>query len=206
MHIRSAEFVIGAVAPADLPADGLLEVAFSGRSNVGKSSLINKLVQRKSLARTSSTPGKTQQLNYYRVNHQFYMVDLPGYGYVSGGVGLRQKLGRLTETYVGGRDQLGAIIQLVDARRGPTDLDMLMIEWLLKRQKPFLLVFTKTDKLSRIKLNNQLSQLEKDGKLAGIPFAPFSAMSGLGREDILEWICEETGLSADGPYGVTDKQ
>ena len=202
MHIRSAEFVIGAASPADLPADGLLEVAFSGRSNVGKSSLINSLVQRKNLARTSSTPGKTQQLNYYRVNHQFYMVDLPGYGYVSGGVELRRKLGRLTENYVESRNELGAIIQLVDARRGPTELDMLMLEWLLKYQKPFLLVFTKIDKLSRNKLNNQLTQLEKEGGLAGISFAPFSAVSGLGREDILEWIGNETGLAAARPCGA----
>ena len=205
MHIRSAEFVIGAVSPADLPVDGLLEVAFSGRSNVGKSSLINRLVQRKNLARTSSTPGKTQQLNYYRVNHQFYMVDLPGYGYVSGGVELRRKLGRLTENYVESRNELGAIIQLVDARRGPTELDMLMIEWLLKYQKPFLLVFTKIDKLSRNKLNSQLTQLEKEGGLAGISFAPFSAVSGLGREDILEWICNETGLAAVRPCGAVYK-
>ena len=205
MHIRSAEFVIGAASPADLPADGLLEVAFSGRSNVGKSSLINRLVQRKSLARTSSTPGKTQQLNYYRVNHQFYMVDLPGYGYVSGGVELRWKLGQLTENYVESRNELGAIIQLVDARRGPTELDMLMIEWLLKYQKPFLLVFTKTDKLSRNKLNSQLNRLEKEGGLAGISFAPFSAVSGLGREDILEWICNETGLAAASPCGAVYK-
>ena len=202
MHIRSAEFVIGAASPADLPADGLLEVAFSGRSNVGKSSLINRLVQRKNLARTSSTPGKTQQLNYYCVNHQFYMVDLPGYGYVSGGVELRRKLGRLTENYVESRNELGAIIQLVDARRGPTELDMLMLEWLLKYQKPFLLVFTKIDKLSRNKLNNQLTQLEKEGGLAGISFAPFSAVSGLGREDILEWIGNETGLAAARPCGA----
>ncbi len=194
MHICSAEFVLGAASQADLPADGLLEVAFSGRSNVGKSSLINRLVQRKNLALTSSTPGKTQQLNYYRVNHQFYLVDLPGYGYVSGGVGLRQRLGRLVETYVKSRSELAAIVQLVDARCGPTGLDMLMIEWLLNHQKPFLLVFTKADKLSRNKLNKQLNRLEAEGRLAGISFAPFSAVSGLGREDILEWICTETGL------------
>ncbi len=192
MHIHSAEFVVGAVSQTDLPADGLLEVAFSGRSNVGKSSLINKLVQRKNLARTSSTPGKTQQLNYYRINRSFYMVDLPGYGYVSGGIELRRKLGRLAEIYVERRVELGAIVQLVDARHGPTELDMLMIEWLLQRQKPFLLVFTKADKLSRNQLNKQISRLETEGQLAGISFAPVSAVSGMGCADVLEWIFAET--------------
>ena len=193
MHIRSAEFTIGAVSRADLPADGLSEVAFSGRSNVGKSSLINRLVQRRSLARTSSTPGKTQQLNYYRINKLFYMVDLPGYGYVSGGVGLRAKLGRLTTDYVENRPQLAAIIQLVDVRNGPTDLDLQMIGWLRQQQKPFLLVFTKIDKLSRNKLNNKLRELEAAGDMGGLPFAPFSAVNGVGRDDVFEWITDNIG-------------
>jgi GTP-binding protein len=188
MHIRSAEFMIGAVSRSDLPTDGLSEVAFAGRSNVGKSSLINRLVQRRALARTSSTPGKTQQLNYYRVNNLFYMVDLPGYGYVSGGVGLRKKLGRLTTNYVENRPQLAAIVQLVDVRNGPTELDLQMIEWLRKQQKPFLLVFTKVDKLSKNKLTNRLREVEAGGDLGGLPFASFSAVSGVGRDDILEWI------------------
>jgi GTP-binding protein len=100
MRCDSAEFVVGAVSPKDFPEDGFPEVVFSGRSNVGKSSLINSLLQRKKLARTSSTPGKTQQLNYYRVNKELYFVDLPGYGYVRGGKGLREKLGNLVETFV----------------------------------------------------------------------------------------------------------
>ena len=194
MHIHSVEFVVGAVRPADLPTDGLIEVAFSGRSNVGKSSLINRLAQRRKLARTSSTPGKTQQLNYYRLNDALYLVDLPGYGYVQGGAALRRELGRLVENYVETRKELRVIVQLVDARHGPTALDMHVIEGLLDHQKPFLLVFTKADKLSPSRLKMRLDQLEGEGKLAGIPFAPFSALTGQGRADILEWIVAESGL------------
>ena len=188
MHIRSAEFTIGAVRQADLPSDGFPEVAFSGRSNVGKSSLINSLLQRRRLAHTSSKPGKTQQLNYYRVNHKFYCVDLPGYGFVRGGVALREKLGRLTGAYLETRRELRAVVQLVDARHGPLELDLTMIDWLLHRQKPFLLVFTKADKLSRNKLDKQLGLLESEGRLAGISFVPFSALNGRGRADVLQWI------------------
>ena len=188
MHIRTAEFSIGVARQSDLPDDGLFEVAFSGRSNVGKSSLINRLLRRKNIARTSSTPGKTQQLNYYRVNDQFYLVDLPGYGFVKGGAGLRKKLGRLTAAYVESRKELGAIIQLVDARNGPTESDMQMIEWLKGRGKPFLLVFTKADKLTRNKMDSRLVQLEAEGNLSGHSFAVFSAVSGTGRDDIMEWI------------------
>ena len=130
MRINSAEFIVGAVGTADRPSDSQPEVAFAGRSNVGKSSLINRLVQRKALARTSSTPGKTQQLNYYHINGSFYLVDLPGYGYVHGGVNLRQRLGKMTESYLRQRDELRAIVQLVDARHGPTELDQVMIDWL----------------------------------------------------------------------------
>lgn len=201
MHIRSAEFTIGAVRQADLPSDGIPEIAFSGRSNVGKSSLINSLLQRRKLAHTSSTPGKTQQLNYYRVNHRFFFVDLPGYGFVQGGVALREKLGRLTETYLENRRELRAVVQLVDARHGPTKLDLTMIDWLRNCRKPFLLVFTKADKLSRSKLCKQLDLIESEGRLAGISFVPFSALNGRGRADVLEWIS-----AAVQPRGIEAKE
>ena len=188
MNFRSAEFVIGAVHQRDLPSDGLPEIAFSGRSNVGKSSLINKLVQRKKLARTSSTPGKTQQLNYYRVDERFYLVDLPGYGFMRGGLDLRARLGRLTESYLENRGELRAVVQLVDARHGPTELDRMMIDWLRNSRKPFLLVFTKADKLSRSKLNREFGRIEASGEFAEIAFVPFSALTGQGRNDVLEWL------------------
>jgi GTP-binding protein len=190
MRFTSIEFTIGAVRAADLPAAGLPEIAFAGRSNVGKSSLINRLVQRKKLARTSSTPGKTQQLNYYLANERFYLVDLPGYGFVHGGVGLRATLGKIVEGYIADRDALCAVLQLIDARHGPTELDRQMTDWLKASGKPFLLVFTKADKLSRNKLKQQFDRLDSQGSLAGISFVPFSAVDGRGKDDILGWIAE----------------
>ena len=188
MLFRSAEFTIGAVRAADLPTNGQPEIAFAGRSNVGKSSLINRLVKRKKLARTSSTPGKTQQLNYYWINGDFYFVDLPGYGFVQGGVGLREKLGRMVQGYVEKREPLRAVLQLIDMRHGPTESDRMMIDWLKGVNTPFLLVFTKADKLSRNKQKGLFDRLESEGTLAGISFVPFSAVSGQGRDDIVEWI------------------
>ena len=191
MRINSAEFIVGAVATADRPSDSQPEVAFAGRSNVGKSSLINRLVQRRALARTSSTPGKTQQLNYYHINGSFYLVDLPGYGYVHGGVNLRQRLGKMTEAYLTTREGLRAVVQLVDARHGPTELDRVMIDWLRASAKPFLLVFTKSDKLSKGKLEKQVELFESEGTLTGLLYTTFSAVTDSGREEIWDWIAEQ---------------
>ena len=188
MNFNQTHFTTSADRLAGCPEDSLAEIAFSGRSNVGKSSLINRLLQRKKLARTSSTPGKTQQLNYYWVNGEFYFVDLPGYGFVQGGIGLREKLGRMVRGYVEERKPLRAVLQLIDMRHGPTDLDRMMIDWLKEVNTPFLLVFTKADKLSRNKQGVFFNRLESEGTLAGISFVPFSAVSGQGRDDIEEWI------------------
>lgn len=191
IRIHSAEFVVGAVGERDAPADGLPEVAFAGRSNVGKSSLLNCLVQRRKLAHTSSTPGRTQQLNYFRVNDSYYFVDLPGYGFVQGGVDLRRTLGKLTGTYLGGRQQLRAVVLLLDVRHGPSALDLEMVATLRRGGRPFLLVLTKSDKLSRGKLSRQIAALESSGELADLPYLTFSAETGAGRDDLLQWI-EET--------------
>lgn len=202
MQVNSAEFVAGAVDTNGVPSDGLPEVAFSGRSNVGKSSLINRLLQRKRLARTSSTPGKTQQLNYYCVNDAFYLVDLPGYGYVRGGQDLRRSLGKLTDGYLKGRDNLRAVVQLLDVRHRPSALDLMMIDWLRGWGKPFLLALTKTDKLSKSKLNQQLEGLASEGQLADLPYATFSAVTGTGRRDIWQWLEEEAQLGSGPGYGA----
>ncbi len=190
MEFSTAEFVIGAASPADLPNNGYAEIAFAGRSNVGKSSLINKLLNRRKLAHTSSTPGKTRQLNYYLIDERFYFVDLPGYGYVRGGVNLRSQLGKLTEDYLQTRQQLVAVLQLIDARNGPTDQDLVMVEWLRQRHTDFLLVFTKVDKMTRNKWNTKLRRLESDGHLGGLSFVSFSATTGEGRRDIQQWMGE----------------
>ncbi|MBT4101294.1 MAG: YihA family ribosome biogenesis GTP-binding protein [Gemmatimonadetes bacterium] len=192
MRVDTVEFVMGAVGVDTAPDDGLAEIAFAGRSNVGKSSLINRLIQRKSLARTSSTPGKTQQLNYYRVNERVYFVDLPGYGFVHGGQDLRRSLGKLTDGYLHKRKQLRAVVQLIDARHGPSDLDLQLIETLRELSQPFLLVFTKIDKLTRGKLNQQMKRLEKEGRLADLDYLPFSSETGEGRSDLWRWIADTT--------------
>lgn len=194
MQIRAAEFVVGAVSPADLPGDRLPEVAFAGRSNVGKSSLINRLAGRKQLAFSGARPGKTQQLNYYRIDDWLYLVDLPGYGFVSGGAELRGRMGKLASGFVEGRQELRAVVQLVDARHDPTELDWRMLELLKSGARPFLLVFTKIDKLSQQQLRRQLEQLEAGGQLTGCPFVLFSARTGEGRDDVWEWIQQQVGM------------
>ena len=206
MRVDTVEFVMGAVSVDTAPDDGLAEIAFAGRSNVGKSSLINRLIQRKSLARTSSTPGKTQQLNYYRVNDQVYFVDLPGYGFVHGGQDLRRSLGKLTGGYLHKRKQLRAVVQLIDARRGPSDLDLQLVETLRELSHPFLLVFTKIDKLTRGKLNQQMKRLEKEGHLADLDYLPFSAETGEGRIDLWRWIAETTSEKSGATQVTKDGQ
>lgn len=206
MRVDTVEFVMGAVNVDTAPDDGLAEIAFAGRSNVGKSSLINRLIQRKSLARTSSTPGKTQQLNYYRVNDQVYFVDLPGCGFVHGGQDLRRSLGKLTDGYLHKRKQLRAVVQLIDARRGPSDLDLQLVETLRELSHPFLLVFTKIDKLTRGKLNQQMKRLEKEGHLADLDYLPFSAETGEGRIDLWRWIAETTSEKSVATQVTKDGQ
>jgi len=149
MNFRKAKFVCSYVNTNDLPDDNLPEVAFAGRSNVGKSSLINCLLGRKGLAKTSSTPGKTRMLNYYNIDEAIYLVDLPGYGYARVSQGEKKRWGALIENYLTTREPLKGVIQLVDIRHAPSVDDVLMWKFLAQIQVPAMVVANKADKISR---------------------------------------------------------
>lgn len=149
MKVTSAEFVGSATGPRDFPRDRRPEIAFAGRSNVGKSSLLNRLLGRRTLARVSKTPGRTQTINFYRINGAFYFVDLPGYGYARVPEHMRRSWAAMVEGYLQRREVLRAVVMIVDARHPPTSLDQEMRAWLRAAHIPHLAVLTKVDKVSR---------------------------------------------------------
>lgn len=153
MIIKDAKFVISNSDFRKCPDDGKPEYAFIGRSNVGKSSLINMLTNRKGLAMTSSKPGKTQLINHFVVNDEWYLVDLPGYGYAQRGKEGRQQISKIIESYILGRERLTNLFLLLDCRHEPQKIDMEFMEWLGENAVPFSIIFTKTDKLSKSKLS-----------------------------------------------------
>lgn len=192
MKITSAEFVKSAFAEEHWTTDGLPEVAFLGRSNVGKSSLLNSLLQRKGLARTSNTPGRTQSLNYFLINKRFYFVDLPGYGYARVSKAMRSSWGKMAEDYLAKREQLVLCIQLIDSRHEPTEQDRQLFEWLRHYGKTQLIVATKSDKLSS---NELRKSIEKIGNiLPGVSTVSYSAVTGRGREEVWRAIDEATKI------------
>ena len=170
------------------PRDPRPEVALSGRSNVGKSSLINTMLGRKSLARVSSTPGKTITINYYDIDRKMYLVDLPGYGYARRSQDSKRAWSGLTEDYFlknPSADAIKLVIQLIDVRVGPTDDDIMMINWLIDTGVPFVVVATKTDKLSKSELNRQLDMFEEEYfKGTGIEIIPFSSVTRDGKDEL----------------------
>lgn len=151
MIIRKVEFVISAVSPSQYPNDFLPEIVLTGRSNVGKSSFINAILNHSKLARVSQTPGKTRLINFFRINEAFYFVDIPGYGYASVSQDMKQKFQKYIETYFETSSKIKKVIQLLDIRHLPTNDDLLMISYLKSKGIPIMYVFTKADKLS----NNQ---------------------------------------------------
>lgn len=182
MKITSAEFIKSAFSESHWTTDGLPEIAFLGRSNVGKSSLLNSLLQRKGLARTSNTPGRTQSINFFLINERFYFVDLPGYGYAKVSKTMRADWGKMAEEYLLKRRELVLFIQLIDSRHKPTELDRNLYEWLQFHQKNSIIVATKSDKLSSNGLNKSLREIEStfpDGKIIA-----FSAATAKGREAV----------------------
>ena len=189
MIIKSSQFVISAVSKKQYPNEGLPEIALAGRSNVGKSSLINKVINRKNLARTSGRPGKTQALNFYRINEEFFFVDLPGYGFAKVSQKIKEQWAKFIEEYLKGRKELRGVIQVVDIRHEPTNDDLTMYEWLQFYQLPTLIVATKADKISRGQWQKHTKQIKEKLKLpSSQPLVIFSAETGQGVEEVQEWI------------------
>lgn len=168
-----------------LPKNQVPEIAFAGKSNVGKSSLINALLNRKSLARTSASPGKTQTINFYNVNHEMYLVDLPGYGYAKISQSVKEQWGKLIERYLHQSKQLKAVFLLVDIRHDPSENDKTMYNWILHNGYQPIIIATKADKLKRSQIPKQVKAIKEGLKLApGSVVIPFSAQTKQGREEI----------------------
>ena len=183
MNVHSAEIVISAVSPAQYPDTQLPEIALAGRSNVGKSSFINTLINRKNLARTSSKPGKTQTLNFYLIEDALHFVDVPGYGYAKVSKTERAKWGEMIETYLTSREQLRAVISLVDLRHKPTEEDIQMYQFLKYYEIPVIVVATKADKIPRGKWNKHESIVKKALDFdKNDDFILFSSETKLGKE------------------------
>jgi GTP-binding protein len=184
--VIQAEFVISAVSERDFPQEGIPEVVFAGRSNVGKSSLINSLTGKPGLARTSSTPGKTQTVNFFRINRSLFFVDLPGFGYAKAGKSAIREWRKLIELYFTKRRNIALTVQLIDSRMPPTKQDMQLFEWLESLGIPHLLVATKSDKLSG---NERVAQMRMISKSFGGHSAVMSsAKTGIGCKEIYQRI------------------
>lgn len=191
MDIGSAEFVVSNTDINKCPSGNLPEYAFIGRSNVGKSSLINMLTGRKGLAMTSATPGKTMLINHFLINKNWYLVDLPGYGYAKRGRKGQEQIQHIIESYIMKRSQMTNLFVLVDARHEPQKIDLEFIEWLGENGVPFSIVFTKADKLGRGKLSENIKRYIEILEEQWEEFPPYfitSSENRLGREEVLSYI------------------
>lgn len=184
MKITNAEIIISAVKPEQYPDNQLPEFALAGRSNVGKSSFINKMLNRKNLARTSSKPGKTQTLNFYLINESFHFVDVPGYGFAKVSKKEREAWGKMIETYLTTRDELKAVLLIIDIRHKPTNDDVMMYDFLKHYQIPTIIIATKADKIPKGKWQKHLKVVKDTLKVeVGDPIVLFSSETGYGKDD-----------------------
>src|SRR2546423_5664857 len=188
MKVTSAEFLKSGFKAADWPRGALPEIAFMGRSNVGKSSLINSLLAVRGLARTSSTPGRTQSLNFFLINERFRFVDLPGFGYARVPKAIKSTWGEMVTSYLAKRAQLVLSIHIVDSRHEPTKLDLQLHEWLQHCAKPRLIVATKSDKLSNNELRKSIERAQRVLKAEAV--VAYSAVTGAGREKVWHTIAK----------------
>ena len=195
MKIKSAELASVCGPTSKFPIYELPEVAFAGRSNVGKSSLINSLLCRKNLARTSSSPGKTVTINFYNVNNEFFLVDLPGYGYAKASEAERAKWGKMIEKYLNKRENLVMVVLLVDIRHAPSKDDVLMYEWMKNSGLNTFVVATKLDKIKRSQIDKQKKLIRDTLGMKGSDMVyTFSSLSKAGREELLSCMSENLGI------------
>ena len=196
VNLQKAEFVRSAAKAADFPRDGLPQVAFAGRSNVGKSSVINRLLSRKNFARVGAAPGKTTHINYFLIDSRFYLVDLPGYGYAKVSKAEKERWGRLMETWFADNGLMTLGIMIVDARHKPTADDCTMAQWFRESGRPFAVAANKLDKLKKSDVAPNLARIRETLELDNsVKLIPFSAEKGDGRQELLELIlshAEET--------------
>lgn len=185
MEFNRAKYESTAVRPDQYPAGSIPEIALAGRSNVGKSTIINTLLNRKGIARVSSEPGKTRGINFYNVDNAFYFVDLPGYGYAKVSKEQKASWGNIIETYLNSRRQLAMVLLLVDIRHAPSADDVMMYKWIVDCDIPHLIIATKTDKISRGQINNRLHEIGKVlGKKERTPIIACSSVTKQGSEEI----------------------
>ncbi|MEE6449646.1 MULTISPECIES: ribosome biogenesis GTP-binding protein YihA/YsxC [Bacillaceae] len=194
MKVTTADIVISAVRPNQYPDTQFPEIALAGRSNVGKSSFINKMLNRKALARTSSKPGKTQTLNFFLINEQLFYVDVPGYGYAKVSKKEREAWGKMIETYITTREQLRAVILLVDLRHSPTEDDVMMYDFLKHYQIPVIIVATKADKIPKGKWDKHAKVVREKLQIEeGDELILFSSETGMGKEkawSVIDRMCK----------------
>lgn len=200
MDLNKARYELTAVKPVQYPAGQLPEIALAGRSNVGKSSIVNTLLNRKSLARVSSEPGKTRGINFYNVDDCLYFVDLPGYGFAKVSKEEKASWGAMIETYLNHRLQLRMVLLLVDIRHSPTEDDRMMYNWIKEQGAPCLIVATKADKISRGQIHGRLQDIKKVLGLQGESLLAYSSETKLGRDEIWNVINKtlEAGVAGAG--------
>ncbi len=197
MNVKNPKFEISAVGPKQYPKNNLPEIVLVGKSNVGKSSFVNTMINRKKLARTSSEPGKTRQINFYNIDDLFYFVDLPGYGYSKMSKKEQEQVGKFIENYLFHRKEISLIIFLIDIRHSPTSNDKLMYNYIISSGLPCLILTNKADKIAITKVNNTVKSLQRElNPIGDIPTLPLSSERKINKDDVWNFIV---------PYINTDK-